>query len=415
MIKYLKYVIVILIVLWFVVENGLAQDGDEKPPLEIPVKELEVIPSTQSSPIPFWFPLVMNQHVEFEPYHLMIRGKLPPYKFLSTVSIAGIPPHDGYSMINLDMWSGDDIPSFNLTYHPEVNLITRFPFYDPDDQSNNDFFEYIDPNTYQVLGRIEAPEPYKDYIDLHDVRFSPDGTRVAMTIYKETEELYEVQGREVKLLDFILVETPWPQDGTITFEWHGVDHWDYNDSDFDLADDRDNYDYAHVNSIDYHPLGNFMLISNRHMSEVTHIDLNTGDIVWRLGGKKSDFIFTDDDGFSYQHTAEYTDYGVMVFDNANLTGGKSRYVEYELDVHFFEANKHREYVADFFSPFQGSVFRYFESTPDEITVIGWGGCRRTTPDCPLFTILDKYDNMIAEVSIPYNIVQYSSYRTTLQP
>ena len=32
-----------------------------------------------------------------------------------------------------------------------------------------------------------------------------------------------------------------------------------------------------------------LLISSRHMDEVTKIDRQTGEIIWRLGGKNNDF------------------------------------------------------------------------------------------------------------------------------
>ena len=48
------------------------------------------------------------------------------------------------------------------------------------------------------------------------------------------------------------------------------------------------YDYFHINSIDVEPNGNF-LVSARNTHTVYEIDRKTKKVLWRLGGKKSDF------------------------------------------------------------------------------------------------------------------------------
>ena len=66
------------------------------------------------------------------------------------------------------------------------------------------------------------------------------------------------------------------------------------------------------------------------------IDSTSGQILWRLGGKHSDFTFPDDPlgGPSMQHgVRELPNGNLLMFDNGNEhTPPQSRAVEYALDV-----------------------------------------------------------------------------------
>lgn len=86
------------------------------------------------------------------------------------------------------------------------------------------------------------------------------------------------------------------------------------------------WDILHLNSIDKFPDGDY-LISSRHtdtLYKVSHVD---GSIVWRLGGKKSDFQIEGEAKFSRQHHARYREQNethtiISVFDNAHGSGAK---------------------------------------------------------------------------------------------
>ena len=78
--------------------------------------------------------------------------------------------------------------------------------------------------------------------------------------------------------------------------------------------------YAHGNSIDMAADGN-LILSCRHLDAVVKINSQTGNIIWRLGGRKSDFVFLDDPlgGPSHQHCARMLANGnLLMFDNGNL-------------------------------------------------------------------------------------------------
>jgi len=88
----------------------------------------------------------------------------------------------------------------------------------------------------------------------------------------------------------------------------------------------------HGNAIDAD--GN-LLVSFRNSDEITKINSRTGEIIWRLGGKKSQFTFVNDplNGFSHQHGIRRLQNGnLILFDNGSLySPPESRAVEYKLD------------------------------------------------------------------------------------
>ena len=77
-----------------------------------------------------------------------------------------------------------------------------------------------------------------------------------------------------------------------------------------------------------------LLLSSRHLDEIMKIDRQTGDIIWRWGGKNNEFTFVDDTrGFSHQHAVRRIPNGdVTLFDNGNFHSPPfSRALEYRLD------------------------------------------------------------------------------------
>lgn len=78
-------------------------------------------------------------------------------------------------------------------------------------------------------------------------------------------------------------------------------------------------DYFHGNSIDEFT-NQDLLISGRNVSQIIRIDKKSGEVIWKLGGTDSDFVFLNDPlgGFSAQHSATVLENGnVLLYDNGN--------------------------------------------------------------------------------------------------
>ncbi len=156
----------------------------------------------------------------------------------------------------------------------------------------------------------------------------------------------------------------------VVFQWRSWDHYQITDTDQDLTSAT--IDYVHGNAIEPDSDGN-LLISARHMDEVTKIDRQTGAIIWRLGGKNNQFSFINDPThFSQQHDIRRLSNGdITLFDNGvNRTPPYSRGVEYQLDEVNKTATQVWEYrdTPDIFGYAMGRTQRL----PNGNSLIGWG-------------------------------------------
>lgn len=217
-------------------------------------------------------------------------------------------------------------------------------------------------------------------------------------------------GREVQ--SFLLEEqTP---TGEVVFVWDSIDHVPL--SEYNAVESRpywveqDILDYVHGNSIAEANDGN-LLISGRHINQILKIDKKSGAVMWRLGGKSSDFAFLDDpqDGFSHQHSVTQLPNGnILLYDNGNQHDPRvTRVVEYELDQVKGIARLVWSYSDGRFTFATGSVQRLQNGN----TLIGWGmelnGMSSTTP-----RIVEVTPNreVVLEVYFPDNAGFYSAYK-----
>lgn len=131
-------------------------------------------------------------------------------------------------------------------------------------------------------------------------------------------------------------------------------------------------DYAHLNSASIASDTTFFL-STRHFDEITKVDRRTGEVIWRLGGKKNQFTFINDTlAFSHQHCPRLLPNGnILIFDNGNLhTPQFSSVVEYQLDEINMTATLVKRFrrSPDAFSPRDGASQRL----PNGNTIATWG-------------------------------------------
>jgi hypothetical protein len=161
----------------------------------------------------------------------------------------------------------------------------------------------------------------------------------------------------------------------VVFEWHGSDYIPFSDTYQGLTGSP--VDYLHTNALELDHDGN-LLVSCRSLSQILKINRQTGSLIWRLGGRNSDFTFTNDTGFSFQHDIRRLANGhITLFDNGNQHRPPfSRAVEYQID----EVGKTATLVWQFqqtpstFAPFMGNIQRLSNGN----SLIGWGALPRVT-------------------------------------
>jgi hypothetical protein len=104
--------------------------------------------------------------------------------------------------------------------------------------------------------------------------------------------------------------------GRVLFEWHSVGHVALTESYYRLPRKPDRtYDYFHINTIEVDRDGNF-LVSARNTHAIYKINRRTGAVMWRLGGKRSDFDLGKGVRFGWQHDVRRQPDGTLtLFDN----------------------------------------------------------------------------------------------------
>jgi Arylsulfotransferase (ASST) len=201
--------------------------------------------------------------------------------------------------------------------------------------------------------------------DIHEFLLTPSGTAF-FTIFNRID----VDGRAVfeGVVQELDIATR-----RVLFEWHSIDHVALDESYAARPSKRPvPFDYFHINSVDVEPDGN-LLVSARNTHAVYEISRRSGRILWRLGGKRSDFSFGPRARFAWQHDARRLPDGtISLFDNeaAPQVGPQSRGIVLRLDMKHMHATLVRSFVhhPPLVAVDQGNMQRL----PDGHFLVGWG-------------------------------------------
>jgi len=201
--------------------------------------------------------------------------------------------------------------------------------------------------------------------DIHEFKITPRDTAL-MTISREVR----VKGRRV--LEGGIQELD-IKTGRVVFEWHSIDHVRLVESYYRLpAAPGRIFDYFHINSIEIDHDGN-LLVSARNTHTIYKISRRTGQILWRLGGKQSDFTLGRGARFAWQHDARRRPDGALtLFDNSAgpQVRKQSRGLVLHLDMKRMNATVVRTFVhrPPFVAVDQGNMQRL----PGGHYFVGWG-------------------------------------------
>jgi hypothetical protein len=269
-------------------------------------------------------------------------------------------------------------------------------------------YYYALDSSFAVVDSFRCGNGYAT--DLHDLRLLPDGHALLMSYDPQTIDMSKVVpgGQESARVAGLIVQEL-DRAKRVVFQWRSWDNYqitDATDRDFTAAV----IDYAHGNSVEKDTDGN-LIVSSRHMDEVTKISRRTGEMVWRWGGKNNQFTFVNDPiGFSHQHHVRRIANGnVTLFDNGFYHSPPfSRAVEYRLDEARRTATlvwEHRP-TPPVIAYALGSVQRLDSGN----TVIGWGSVEGTT-----VTEVTPAGEVVAGLALDRPLVSYRSFRFDWPP
>ena len=140
------------------------------------------------------------------------------------------------------------------------------------------------------------------HVDIHEVFLTPQDTALVTAYRTAPADLSALGGpSDGYVLSGVLQEID-VRTGKLVFEWDSLDHVDVTDSYLKFAGGTQAkpYDYFHINSLSVDTDGD-LIIGARNTWAVYKIGRRSGEIIWQLNGKKSDFTMGEGTHFWWQH------------------------------------------------------------------------------------------------------------------
>jgi hypothetical protein len=251
-------------------------------------------------------------------------------------------------------------------------------------------FAIVD-RSYRRIATVRAADGLR--ADEHEFELTPHGTALILA-YRHVGKLLEGVVQEVDV-----------GTGKRLFEWHSLDHVPPSESYFRPAPGSplDPGDYFHVNSVAEDADGN-LLVSARNTCAIYKIDRRTGTIVWRLGGKRSDFRMGPGTRFWWQHDARRrADGTITLFDDgaAPPRAKRSRALALRVDEDAMtvEVARAQAHPRNLLATSQGNA----QFLPDGGVVVGWGAE-------PYVSEFDRSGKLVFDARLPKEVDSYRAYR-----
>lgn len=255
---------------------------------------------------------------------------------------------------------------------------------------------------YNIVDSFYTGNGYET--DLHELVVTSDGGAWLLSYDPEYIDMSGiVPGGQASALVTGLIIQKINAQKDVVFQWRSWDHFQITDATHEVLTSF-NIDYVHANAIEVDYDGN-ILLSSRHLDEITKINTVTGNIIWRLGGKNNQFQFLNDTiGFSHQHCIRRLSNGnIILFDNGNYHEPSfSRVLEYDID----EVNKTVQIAWEY--RHEPSIYAYAMGSVQRLnngnTLIGWGSAATT------LTEVTPGGDVVYELTLPSGQMSYRAFR-----
>jgi hypothetical protein len=232
--------------------------------------------------------------------------------------------------------------------------------------------------------------------DIHEFLLTQRGTALMTTVRTVT-----VDGRPVTDGGFQELDL---RTRRVLLDWHSVGHVALSES-YAKGPRRRSvpYDFFHVNSIAQDTDGN-LLVSARNTHTVYKIGRPSGRIIWRLGGKRSDFVLGRGARFAWQHDARRQPDGtIRIFDNgaAPRVHPQSRVVFLHLNRRLKRARLVRAVVHR--PPIVAINQANAQALPNGHLLVGWG-------HDPHVTEYDARGRVVLDLRFAGRVDSYRAFR-----
>ena len=241
--------------------------------------------------------------------------------------------------------------------------------------------------------------------DLHEFNLTKAGTALLTAYEVVTTDLSAIGGPQKGTVLAGHAQEIDLRTGKVLFDWDSLDHVGVDESYRSVAGQggaADPFDYFHINSIAETADGN-LLISARNTWALYKVDRGTGEVLWRLNGKKSDFTMGTGAHFYWQHDAREVGAGAITLfdDGASPTEEtQSRGLLLAVDTKAMHVGLAHAYVhpARFLAANQGSA----QLLADGRMFVGWG-------NQPYFSEFAPDGTLLLDGQLPLNIQSYRAF------
>ena len=231
--------------------------------------------------------------------------------------------------------------------------------------------------------------------DIHEFLITKRDTALILVYERVPRDLTAIGGPAEGAIWEGIVQELDISSGRVLFEWRSAQHVELEESYADVpraerGAEADAYDYFHVNSVELDDDGN-LIISARNTHAVYKIARADGEVLWRLGGKRSDYSLGPGVRFAWQHDARRQPDGTLtLYDNVadeEDADGASRALVLDLDDERRRATVVRSYEhpSGLLATTQGNA----QFLPGGNVFVGWGSQ-------PYFTEFDREGRVLLD-------------------
>jgi hypothetical protein len=297
---------------------------------------------------------------------------------------------------------GDQAADFRVQRYRGRPVLTWWQGQSHTGAGHGEGVDYIVDDQYQVIATLHAGNGLA--ADTHEFRLTPQGTAL-ITVYQQVaRDLSSLGGSaDGAVFDGIVQEID-VATGKVLFEWHSLDHVGLDESHAPVPTAAATpFDYFHINAVSL-DLDGDLIVNARNTWTTYKIDRVSGRVIWRLGGKKSDFALGANVAFAWQHDPEAVDRSTLrTFDNeaAPAVLPQSRVIWVRRDLRRRTATLLRSIVhPDGLSAGSQGNSQTLENGD---TFVGWGQVGR-------FSEFGGDGALLFDASVPINYDTYRAYR-----
>jgi hypothetical protein len=277
--------------------------------------------------------------------------------------------------------------------------------------------DYIYNDHYQQIAAVNAGNGLS--ADGHEFLITPWNTALILSYTTATANLTSIGGpADQTVIDGVVQEVDIAT-GQVLFQWNSADHVPYSQSEQPLpASASTPWDWFHINAVKLDTDGN-LLIDARDTWTTYKVSLTSGNIIWQLGGKDSDFTLQAAPGqtldsageiFAWQHDPEPIGNNEYTFFDNESSGTPllpySRAITVKLDpwrkvATLVSSDDQPEGLS---AASQGNA----QTTADGNLFVGWGAL-------PYFSEFDPQGNLIFNAEFPAGMNTYRAYLLPWNP